>query len=332
MTTVACLLAGGTGTRLYPASTPATPKQFRSFGGDRTLFERAVDRAGFADHVCAVTRAAYADRVRAALGDDAVFVEPAPRDTGPATVYAAHRVRETFGDCAMVVLPTDHHVAGAFAATARRACRAAVETDGLVCVGVDPDRPATGYGYVAPGRFSGGRAPVEAFREKPDRETAREYLDAGWLWNAGVFAWRPTALLRAARDSPLASLVDALDRGDPAAGFAAVDPVSVDVAVMERTADAVVVPADFEWDDLGTWDAVGRHLPTDGAGNDVAGETHAVDATGNVLVGADAHVGVVGVDDLVVAAYGDRVLVAPRAESDRVRELVASLDRAADRE
>ncbi len=327
---VAVVLAGGTGTRLYPASRSFRPKQFASLGGlgadagdDRSLLRRTVDRADFADETFVVTGERYADRVREHALDAGVLVEPRPRDTGPALVYAAHRVRELVGDCVLVCLPSDHVVAGAFAETMRRAAAVAVDTGGLVTVGVEPDRPATGYGYVEPGEEFDGYAGVARFREKPDAAAAADLVAAGCYWNAGTFAWTPDALLDAARNSELAGLVDALDAGDPEAGFADAPAVSVDHAVMEDADDAYVVPADFEWDDLGSWDALDRLLPGENA---VLGDALAVDAAGNVIASDDKHVSVVGVDDLVVAAFDDRVLVVPKAEAQRVRELVAELE------
>ncbi|MFB6137727.1 MAG: mannose-1-phosphate guanylyltransferase [Halobacteriaceae archaeon] len=349
--TVAVLLAGGVGSRLYPASRPSRPKQFCAFGGERTLLRRTADRVDFADAVYAVTRERYADRVADAVPEATVLTDPG-LDTGLALAVATRAVAEReAGDPVVCALPTDHHVAGPFARTVGRAVGVARSTDGLVCLGVVPDGPATGFGYVEPARpvappepADGDGAPgevrqsgacqharVERFVEKPDAATARSLVDAGCLWNAGVFVWRPAAFERAAADTALGPLVDALADGDPERGFAAVDPVSVDRAVMERTEEAHVVPAAFEWDDLGTWDAVGRHLADadcegDGA-NSTLGDATALDASGNVLAtDGETHVGVVGADELVVAAYGDRVLVVPRDESERVRDLVAALD------
>ncbi len=322
---VAVVLAGGTGTRLYPASRSDRPKQFRAFGGDRTLFEAAVDRVAFADETVVLTSERYADRARSLAPGATVLTEPGPKDTGPALVYAARRLRERFPDGVLLCVPSDHHVDGDFERAARRACRTAAETGGLVTMGVDPTRPATEYGYVRPGDeatgLANGVAPVERFEEKPSRERAARFVDEGCLWNAGVFAWTPDAFLEAAAGTPLDPLATA---GDPDQGFAAVDPVSVDYAVLERAADVFVVPVAFDWDDLGSWDALERVLDRDADGNAVLGEGLAVDAADNVVAG-DAHVSLVGVEDLVVAAYDDRVLVVPKDDAQRVRDVVAEL-------
>jgi len=325
---VAVVLAGGVGTRLYPASRSYRPKQLLAVGGDDTLLERTVARVDFADEVVVVTRSEFADAVREAAPDTTVLVEPAGKDTGPALAYATHRVAERFADPVVLAVPSDHHVDGDFETAARRGARVAVETGALVTFGVEPTRPDTGYGYVEPGTDHGDYAEVAAFHEKPDAETARRYVERGDYWNAGVFAWTPAAFRAAARDTPLGPLVDALDAGDPAGGFEAVDPVSVDNAVFERAGHAYEL-GDVEWDDLGSWDALRRLLPADEDGTVVAGDADAVslDAENNVVAGDDVHVSLVGVDDLAVVAYDDRVLVVPTAKAQQVRDLVAELER-----
>ncbi|MFB6095259.1 MAG: mannose-1-phosphate guanylyltransferase, partial [Halodesulfurarchaeum sp.] len=150
------------------------------------------------------------------------------------------------------------------------------------------------------------------------------YIGEGALWNAGIFAWRPSALLEAARESPLAPLTAALAAGDAERGFPEVPAESIDTAVLERADDVFVVPADVQWDDLGSWDALYRLLEGENA---VAGEATTIDATGNVIATDDeTHVSLIGAEDLVVAAFEDRVLVIPREEAQRVRELVTILE------
>ena len=326
---VALVLAGGTGTRLYPASRSHRPKQFLSLVGDDSLLSQTVDRAAFADHVFVSTRPAFADDVADHAPDAEVITEPVAKDTGPALVYATHRIREEVGDCVVLVLPSDHTVSGDFRTVAQTGTRVAGETGALVTFGVDPSRAETGYGYIEPGasRDLDGEPyfDLAAFHEKPDAETAGEYVEAGYYWNAGIFAWTPESLLSAARASPLEPLVDALDAGDEAGGFEAVPELSIDYAVMERAENAAVVPAGFDWDDLGSWDALERVLETDDAGNVALGESLAVDAGDNVVVADDTHVSLVGVSDLAVVAWDVRVLVVPKDEAQRVREVVSML-------
>lgn len=322
---VAVVLAGGTGTRLYPASRPDRPKQMLSLGTDRSLLAATVDRAAIADEVYVLTRADLAATVREAVPGAAVITEPTPRDTGPALAYAAHRIREQVGEAVLWCLPSDHRIGGDFAGTMKRATTAAVQSDGLVTVGIEPDRPATGYGYLEPGSWHDGYRTVNRFVEKPDVESAREYVANGYLWNAGIFAWTPTAFLQAAAETPLGEMVAALDAGEPERAFECAPTISVDRAVLERADDVFVVPADFDWSDLGTWDAVWRSLPTDGEGIATLGDGMALDCE-NCLLASDGHVAAVGLSDLIVASFGDRTLVVPRGETERVREVVDQLE------
>ncbi|KTG10682.1 mannose-1-phosphate guanyltransferase [Haloprofundus marisrubri] len=327
---VALVLAGGTGTRLYPASRSHRPKQFLSLSnaGDDSLLSQTAERASFADELFVCTRNDFADEVSEHAPDATVLVEPKGKDTGPALTYATHRIREEIGDCVVLVLPSDHTVSGDFESVARAGARVAAETGALVTFGVEPTRPETGYGYIESGEKRDEPEPhaeLTAFHEKPDSETAADYVESGYLWNAGIFAWTPESFLTAARDSELAPLVDALDDGNASEGFAAVDDVSVDYAVMERAEHAAVVSAAFEWDDLGSWDALERVLDEDDAGNVALGDFLAIDAADNVVVSDDKHVSVVGVEGLAVVAYDDRVLVMPKEQAQRVREVVSAL-------
>lgn len=339
---VACVLAGGTGSRLYPASRSDRPKQFLSLVGERSLLSRTMDRTAFADERYVLTRDSFADEIRDHAPEAGVLVEPAGKDTGPALVYAAWRLREqSRREPVLLCLPSDHHVSddAAFAARLERAAEIAVETDGLVTLGVEPTRPATGYGYIVPERdgpsLVAGDGPetdhteIDRFTEKPDCEEATRLIESGAYWNAGIFAWTPSALLRAARTSPLAPLVEALEEGDPDRGFDAIDPVSVDYAIMERAAEAYVTPLSVGWDDLGTWDAVGRVIDRraerDGENQIVDGDVLSVDASNNVVAAPDAHVSLLEVENLLVAAFDDRIVVAPRGASQRLRTVVEAL-------
>lgn len=367
-TVVAVVLAGGTGSRLYPASRSDRPKQFLPLLGEPSLLERTVSRArAVADSVVVLTRESYAAGVRERVPDATVLVEPAGRDTGPALLYATHRIGRAYADPVVVALPSDHLVGEGFAPAVRRGVAVAAATDRLVTFGVEPTRPETGYGYVEAAAPAGdaGRTdadpewyPVASFHEKPDADAAESYVAAGHYWNAGLFAWRPDAFLAAADAPPLAPLVDALrSGGDPGASrsddgsgadgsahdhealraddhpsvraaFEAVEPVSVDHAVLESAADVAVVPASFEWDDVGSWDSLDRVLDADSEGNVATdGVTlRTVDAADNVVAADDAHVSLVGVSDLAVVAWDDRVLVVPSDRAQDVKRLVRALE------
>ena len=194
-TVVAVVLAGGTGSRLYPASRSERPKQFLPLFGEASLLERTVARARtVADAVIVLTRESYADGVAERVPDAEVIVEPAGRDTGPALLYATHRISCAHDDAVAVVLPSDHLIGEGFAPAIRRGVGVAAATDRLVTFGVEPTRPETGYGYIEPAAVpadaAAGRAadaewyPVASFHEKPDAETAEAYGDAGHYWNS----------------------------------------------------------------------------------------------------------------------------------------------------
>ena len=262
-TVVAVVLAGGTGSRLYPASRSDRPKQLLSLLGEASLLERTVARArAIADAVIVLTRESYAAGVAERVPDAEVVVEPAGRDTGPALLYATHQVAARYDDAVALVLPSDHLIGdgggdGGFAPAIRRGVEVAAATDRLVTFGVEPTRPETGYGYIeaadpvaedgaddagpdATGDAGTGAEadpatdivetdaewyPVASFHEKPDTETATSYVEAGHYWNAGLFAWRPEAFLAAADTPPLAPLLDALRTGDDAEVQAAFESV-----------------------------------------------------------------------------------------------------------
>lgn len=344
---VACILAGGTGDRLYPLSRPNRPKQLLAFGGEQTLLERTVDRVSdIADQVWILTSAALEGAVRKRVPDATVLVEPASLGTGPAAVYAAWHARDTFTgpEPVLLTLPSDQYVEdrAAFVRTLEDAVSAARETDGLVTIGVEPTRPATGFGYVVPERpvlsidDSADTVPVAEFREKPNVDTARSLLADGARWNAGVFAWTPRSLLRATRDTQLESMVKTLQRDDgPETAYHGTEPCSVDRAILEGTDDAYVVslPAAVGWDDLGTWDALGRvrgdgedglGFEADSDGN-VTLETdiEVLAATDNVVVAPEHDVSLLGVENLAVAVVDGKLLVTRRSESERVGELCA---------
>lgn len=330
----AVILAGGAGTRFWPLSTPARPKQLLPLAGDGdSSAESAVRRlAGLVpmERILVATGPALAGPLQAALGlpRDNVLIEPKAASTAPALAWASAEAHRRDPEAILLSLHADWHVpdTAAFQRSALTAITAAGATHGLVTVGIRPSRPETGYGYIIPGEPAGGEARrVERFTEKPDRATAESLLASGALWNSGLFAWRCDALRDALlRHTPeIAPHLALLDTGAVAEFFNQVSAVSIDVGVLERSDKVYVVPGEFTWDDIGTWDALRRVRPTDASGNVAVGPSALVDSEGCIIWSDGTPVVASGVKDLVIVAANGRILVLNRA---RAADLKHTLD------
>jgi mannose-1-phosphate guanylyltransferase/mannose-6-phosphate isomerase len=345
---VPVIMCGGAGTRLWPASTETWPKPFRAFGDGPTLFQSAVLRvAGAADPrflaPVVICGAAHQSLVEAQLGQigvqaGAIVLEPSARGTAALAVVAARLVERLYPGARLLLLPADHaieDVAGFRAAIARGVSAAA---DYIVTLGLTPDRPETGYGYIQAGTaLAPGVDRVARFVEKPDAVTAQGWLDAGgYAWNAGIFLFAPEVLLaEATRLAPQVAepAIRALDEGQrdgvivrlDATAFAACPSEAIDRAIMEKTDRAAVVACEIGWTDVGSWGELWRLGPQDDAGVVTHGPATVIDARDCLVWSDGPTVGVLGVSDLVVVAAGGAVLVAPRARAQAVRELVEAL-------
>jgi mannose-1-phosphate guanylyltransferase/mannose-6-phosphate isomerase len=332
------VLCGGSGTRLWPHSTAATPKQFLTLFGDHSTFQTAVQRAAAIDGVETILVIANQDHQAhiaaqlAAIGTPArLLLEPHARNSAAAIAAASAHIARTWPEAVAVFLSADHHIpdSAAFAGAVLTGAQAALE-DRIVTLGLRPTAPSTAFGYILPEPGDSAVRPVKAFVEKPDAETARRYLRGGYLWNSGTFIARPAVLLEdLAVHAPqvLAAAVAAVDQsltaGDATtlgAAFAAAPAISIDHAVMEKTARASVVPADFEWSDVGDWRAVLQVSDRDGHGNSLTGAALAIDSQ-DCIVRAPAGVklAVIGVRDLaVIVAEDGSILVCDLSQSQTV--------------
>jgi mannose-1-phosphate guanylyltransferase/mannose-6-phosphate isomerase len=338
------IMSGGSGTRLWPASTEARPKQFHALAGARTLIGETVERvrgqAGglwFAPPMV-LANVSHADLIARALSamnvqPSAIVLEPSPRNTAAVGAIAAALGAELEPDALVLLLPADHQIndRAAFLATIERAAPFARER--IVTFGINPDRPETGYGYIKRGAELGaGVYAIDSFREKPNAATAREYLEhGGYAWNSGMFLFSPRVMLEEfsqsadVRDAALQSLRLARRSGveirlDEAA-FNKTPSVPLDVAVMEKTKRGAVAPCDIGWADLGSWDEIWRLSPKDASGNAVHGKVVTLDAEGNLLHADGVTLSVAGVSDLIVVATGDAVLILPRSRAQEVKRL-----------
>jgi mannose-1-phosphate guanylyltransferase / mannose-6-phosphate isomerase len=350
MKLVPVILSGGAGTRLWPLSRELLPKQLLALTGERTMIQETAARlAGFADAtapvvVCNEThRFLVAEQLREmGMPPAAILLEPVGRNTAPAIALAAHAARQLAGDDAlMLVLPADHVLQdlAAFQSSIRLAIPAAAQGK-LVAFGIVARTPETGYGYIRseagrPG--AGAVAPIAQFVEKPDAARAREFIASGnYFWNSGMFlfgarryldelrVYAPDIADVCARASATAVREKDFTRVDEGI-FASCRSDSVDYAVMEKTRDAVMVPLDAGWNDVGSWDALHDVLPADDRGNVVRGDVLLEDVDGCYVHADSRLVAALGLHDMVIVETADAVLVAPRDRVQDVKKLVARI-------
>jgi mannose-1-phosphate guanylyltransferase len=339
------IMAGGSGTRFWPLSRAARPKQFLSLATERPLivetFRRMKGLAAPRDTfvVCGKLHAPQVRKMIPQLPKQNVLVEPAARNTAPAIGLATLHVAEKDPSGIVAVLPSDHHVANVPRFQELISTAAEVAQAGhLVTLGIKPSRPETGYGYIKVGEpLLGQSHRVAAFVEKPDAETARRYLEGGdYLWNGGIFVFRADVMLQAiAKHMPelargLDSLRASLGGKKYAAALAKVFPklpsISIDYGVMEKAEDIAVLPAEFGWSDVGSFEAISEVRPKDDRGNVVTGDgALAIDCSGCVVIAKDKPVAAIGLTDVVVVDAGDAFLVVPKKQSQDVRKAVEAL-------
>ena len=336
MTPWAAIVAGGSGTRFWPLSTPERPKQLLPLAGDRPLVVQAVERLeGLVppERILIITGALLAERIAALVPQvprTQVLVEPRAASTAPALAWAAQWISQQDPGAQMLSLHADWAVGDdrAFRAAARNALGVAAEYDVLVTVGVKPSRNETAYGYIVPGKSLGSARAVRRFVEKPSAARAMLLRRRGALWNTGLFAWGVARFLgeAGAYARELHDAWPALSAGDVPGFFAKARPVAVDVAVLERTRRLAVVTGTFRWDDIGSWDALLRIRRADARGNVVVGNaTVADDVRRSVIWAESEHLAVIGLEDTIVVRANGHTLVMPTGHADRLKELVQRL-------
>jgi mannose-1-phosphate guanylyltransferase/mannose-6-phosphate isomerase len=341
---IPAIMSGGSGTRLWPTSTDNKPKQFHALNGRGPLIAETIERVrgetaalSFAPPIL-LSNGRHGELIAEQIAEidvspHAIVLEPMGRNTAAAAAIAAALAAEFEPEALVLLLPADHVIEdrAAFLAAIERAAPFAKER--IVTFGITASRPETGYGYIKRGQeLAPGVFQIESFREKPNEATALEYLaDGGYSWNAGMFLFAPEVLLKEfepsadIREAALHALKSAERRGHSVllneGLFAKVRSQSLDIAVMERTKRAAVVPCDIGWADVGSWDEIWRLSPRDGRGNAVQGAVIAVEADNNLLRSDGVKLAVAGVSDLIVVATRDAVLIVPRGRSQDVKEL-----------
>lgn len=348
----AVIMAGGSGTRFWPASRRDTPKQLLRLFGDRTMIQSTADRLGTlvpAERRMVVTNRRLVDAVARQLPEipsQQIIGEPCKRDTAPCIGLAATLLLARDAEATMLVMPSDHVIGTV--EQFQEAISAGValldaDPERIVTYGIPPAYAAESFGYIERGERIDVSADAHAFavtrfREKPDRATAESYLAAGtFYWNSGIFLWRADTILRAIRtyEPEMAAHLETIGRAIGGADFeavmerefAAIQGKSIDYAIMERYRPVVVVEAPFSWDDLGSWQSLSRMIPPDPAGNTVQGNHVGIDTRGSIVrTEADHVVVTIGVEDLVIVQTAGATLVAPRSAEERVREAVKRLE------
>jgi mannose-1-phosphate guanylyltransferase len=345
----AIIMAGGSGTRFWPASRQDRPKQFLTLAADtplvRSTYER-LDGLVPPERVWVVTTAATAERTRQVLPElpaGNVIAEPTGRNTAACTGLAAHAALFVDSDATCLVFPADHLIGqqDRFRSAMAAGAHVVDHEGGLLTFGVQPTAPETGYGYLELGAEHSREGEwtihtLKRFVEKPDSVSATRYVESGrFLWNAGIFAWRAADLLDELRRQ-LPDLATGLEKIGAAVGTPRLDAVladvypelpstSVDFGIMENADHRWTIPVDFPWSDVGSWPALAEELPADPSANRIHGRVHVDGAHGNILISTGPTLSVVGVDDLVVVTTPDAVLVVPRDQAQRVKDVVEAL-------
>lgn len=331
-------MAGGVGSRFWPLSTPEYPKQFIDIlGCGRTLIQLTVDR--FKD-ICpmsnfwVVTNAKYVDIVKQQLPDipaGHILAEPAARNTAPCIAWACWSIKKEDPEANVVVTPADAVVMNSeeFRRVIKHALAFTDQWESIVTIGIQPSRPETGYGYVEAGEaMNGVIRKVNAFKEKPNVETATKYLDAGnYLWNAGIFVWNIETITNSIikyKPNIAADMDKIAETGDVEGIFPTCEKISIDFAVMEpAAADGMVYthPADFGWSDLGNWASLHDKLSKDENNNGAVGSVKLYECTNCVVHAEDAKKVVLqGLDGYIVSEKNGQILVCKRSEEQRIRD------------
>ncbi|EQK45880.1 hypothetical protein C671_1734 [[Clostridium] bifermentans ATCC 19299] len=341
----ALIMAGGKGTRFWPLSTEEKPKQFLNLIGEDTMIQMTVNRIKPIipiDRIFVCTGEKYVDLVKEQLPElpeTNIIVEPEGRNTAPCIALSAFIIKRYYKDANMVVLPSDHLIKD------EEEFRNIIESandfidsnqDSIITLGMQPTRPETGYGYIRYGNEERKRnrhniVKVEAFVEKPNKENAEKYLcDGNYLWNGGMFIWSINNILNQinkyspdtysslvtlskAKENEVQRIIDS--------EYSKTEAISIDYAVLEKSKDIYVIPSDFGWDDVGSWEALDRYRDKDEAGNVLVGNTKTLNGENNLVISSNNSVVVEGLSDIYVIENDGKILVGHKSNVKNVKEL-----------
>ena len=347
MKRTALIMAGGRGERFWPESRMDMPKQFLSLTGDgRTMIQLTVERIKSLvdiEDIFIATNESYMELVKRqlpGLPEENILCEPVGRNTAPCIGLGAEHIARKYGDALMLVLPSDHLIKynAIFCQTLEDACAVAEQGSNLVTLGITPDNPDTGYGYIKfnPEQIVGRAYAVERFVEKPDLETAKGYLASHeYLWNSGMFIWKTSSILENLR-AFLPDMYEGLERIRAAIGtpeqqaalereFRGFKSVSIDYGIMEKAKDIYCLAGNFGWDDVGSWLAVGRIRKTNEFGNVVNGNVVTIDTKNSIIQGKDKLIAAVGLRDIVIVDTDDAILICEKDSAGDIKKVLENL-------
>ena len=336
MNKYAVIMAGGGGVRFWPLSKSHFPKQYLNITGQDALINETLTRSQTLvpwDKTYIVTnqnqQAVMEQILPPAMPRENILYEPMAKNTAPCVLYAALHIWKKHGDGVMCVFSADPYIAdtAAFTETIDKAIHAAADSGLAVVIGIKPTFPSTGYGYIKRGSASqyDGADTLDRFVEKPDAPTAAQYVASGeYLWNSGMFVWKVSTVMELFKRF-LPKMYDAfIAETDIAAAYAQIEGISVDYGIMERIGDALVVPGDFGWSDVGSWDTLDAVIPMDELGNVVKGLYVGMDSGGNTVHG-NKLIATIGINDLVIVESEDAILICPKTRVQDIRSLVSEL-------
>ncbi|MCD3365847.1 mannose-1-phosphate guanylyltransferase [Clostridium botulinum] len=339
----ALILAGGKGTRLYPLSREKSPKQFLKVINEKSFLRNTVDRiSSIVDkqNTYVVTNKDYIDKIKDELSDinqDNIFIEPANKETATCIGLSAVKLLKKDKDATMVVLPSDHFInqEKLFVDTIKQAVEIAERRRGLITIGIKPTRPETGYGYIQMGARINGNIPtfkITRFTEKPNLEVAKDFLiDGNYLWNSGMFVWRADVYLREMQKylpemyESLMAIYKSVDSEQEEETinqqYELIDGISVDFGIMQKTRKAYVIKSEFQWDDIGSFSAMGRFFESY-RGNSIKGKTFLEQSENCFIYGKEKLIIGFGIKDLIVVDAGDVLLVMDKNRDQEIKHLV----------
>jgi mannose-1-phosphate guanylyltransferase len=347
MKTTALIMAGGRGERFWPKSRKNLPKQFLSLTNDgKTMIQLTVERIlplVAMEDIYIATNESYRELVKTQLPnlpDQNILCEPVGRNTAPCIGLGAVHMLKKYDDAMMIVLPSDHLIKQKtfFLKTLRNACQVAEENSNLVTIGITPEYPETGYGYI---RFDetnslGQAYKVAEFKEKPDLDTAKSYLASGqYLWNSGMFVWKLSSILEKMEKLmpetylglvKIREAIGAEEEGSVLqAEFQKMRSISIDYGVLEHADDIYTVPGSFGWDDVGSWLALARINPTNEYGNVLSGNLITIDTKNSIIQGGDKLIATVGVQNLIVVDTPDAILICQKGNAEDIKKVLENL-------